>query len=720
MIESLFPKIFSLLSLFFIVVLGIIVIRNGSKLINKLFTLLTLILIIWVFGSFMMFNSTLSSQIIFWDRFVYAGIIFWAAIQYHFSLAVTHFSKVRRNGLYLAYFFSFIFLILSQTDFFVSGIFTYRWGAHMKAQLAHHFFIVIFSLYVAAFFYVLLKQHYKEKNRLEKNRIFVYIIGFSVLDFIGGTAFLPAYSISIYPVFLATPLIFSLIITYSIVYLGLMNIKLILRRYFVYFLSLITFIVPAYISLLYFYTYFPKFLLFQFIIIYILSLLLFSKLKKNYYRLANKYFFSSLYDSNELIYSLNSHLRSSLEIKKIFHSLAGVLIQSFHCKAIAVINYNYKRNSWSVLYNSNFPVMDFKANNFDHEELKTIFIKNTPLSLRGIEKENKFSNINFLTYLKKFKIELVVPVKINKNQLSSLMFFGPKESGESYDKKDLKVLEFIAGEIGVTIENALLYQSVKKFNVKLKSEINKATKKLQEQNEILKKLDKVKDEFVGIVSHQLRSPLTGIRWFTELLIKNKDKNLNSKQLGLLQQVNASNLSLIKLVNDLLDVSHIETGHKFEVVKNNFNLNELLAEVLKENVYLIKSKELKIVNDVPVNFEVYADREKLKQVWQNLITNASKYSPEKSLIRVYLKYRKDKEIFFYVQDTGIGIPRNQQANLFNKFFRATNATLQNTEGTGLGLYIAREIVRAHGGEMAFKSKEKQGSTFYFSLPVSINK
>ncbi len=343
MIESLFPKIFSLLSLFFIVILGVIVIRNGRKLINKLFTLLTLILIIWVFGSFMMFNSTLNSQIIFWDRFVYAGIIFWAAIQYHFSLAVTSFSKARKNGLYIAYFSAFIFLILSQTDYFVSGIFFYPWGAHMKAQLAHHFFIAIFAIYVVVFFYILLKQYFKEKNRLEKNRLLFYIIGFSVLDFIGGTAFLPAYSISIYPVFLATPLIFSIIITYSIVYFGLMNIKLILRRYFVYFITLFSFIIPAYFSLLYFDSYYPKLLVGQFIVIYILSLLFFSRLKKSYYRLANKYFFSSLYDSNELIYSLNSHLRSSLEIKKIFQSLAGVLIQSFHCKAIAAINYNYKK-----------------------------------------------------------------------------------------------------------------------------------------------------------------------------------------------------------------------------------------------------------------------------------------------------------------------------------------------------------------------------------------
>ena len=170
MIESLFPKIFSILSLFFIVALGIVVIRNGWKLINKLFSLLTLILIIWVFGSFMMFNSVTDTQIAFWDRFVYGGIIFWAIIQYHFSLAVTHFNKKRSNFLILGYLVFFFFLLLSRTDYFISGIFRYTWGAHMKALWPHDIFLVIFSLYVALFFYVLLKEYHKEKDDIQKKQ----------------------------------------------------------------------------------------------------------------------------------------------------------------------------------------------------------------------------------------------------------------------------------------------------------------------------------------------------------------------------------------------------------------------------------------------------------------------------------------------------------------------------------------------------------------------
>ncbi len=296
------------------------------------------------------------------------------------------------------------------------------------------------------------------------------------------------------------------------------------------------------------------------------------------------------------------------------------------------------------------------------------------------------------------------------------MFFGPKESGESYNLKDYKVLESVATEIGISLENALLYQSVTKFNIKLKEEISKATKQLQEQNESLKILDKAKTEFVGIASHQLRTPLTGIRWFTELLVKNKDKNLSPKQLDYLDQVNQSNQRMIKLVNDLLDVTHIETGRKFQIIKTEFSFNEIIQEVIKENIALIDSKKLVINNSVPAKLKIFADRDKIKQVWQNLISNATKYTGENTAINLSLQEEKKLGLVFCVQDAGIGIPQEQQSQIFAKFFRASNASLQNSEGTGLGLYIAREIIRAHGGEMWFESKEQNGTSFFFSLPL----
>jgi len=715
MIEHSFTIFFSLFSLFFIIILGLIVIRNGRQLINRLFTLLNLILIIWIFGSLMLLTAQNEVQIIFWDLFIYAGIIFWAAIQYHFSLAVTHFNFKRKIALSIAYLLSFFFLIISRTDFFASGVFYYRYGSHTQAKLGHHLFMIFFAIYVALFFYILLKKYYQEKNKIERSKTFYYILGFSVLNFIGGTAFLPAYSIPIYPIFLASPLIFSLIITYSIVYLGLMNIKLIMRRYSVYLLSFVSLFIPAYLILYYIYLFYFQYFFPIFIAIYISSLISFDPLKKKYYYLANKYFFSSLYDTKNLIYKLNNDLRSSLEIKKIFHSVTKVLTPAFHFKSIAIIKFNERQKEWSLLYNDSFPKLDLKIKHINNNDINKIFSNNQPVNSKTIQENSEVTSM-FKKHLKSLRIELLIPIRINKDKLNYLILFGPKESGDPYHKKDLQILKIVANEIGIAIENALLYQSVKRFNIKLQKEVARATTKLEIQNKTLVKLDEVKDEFISIVSHQLRTPLTGIRWFTEILIKNKDKNLNHKQIEMLQHIGASNMSLIKLVNDLLDVSHIETGHKFIINKNNFLVNELINEVLKENIYLIKKKKLMIDNKIKKDLVIYADRDKIKQVWQNLISNATKYTDDQKTIQIYSRVNNKNQIVFYLKDEGVGIPQKEQAKLFNKFFRANNASLKHAEGTGLGLHIARELIRAHQGEMFFKSKENRGSSFYFSLPI----
>jgi len=231
-----------------------------------------------------------------------------------------------------------------------------------------------------------------------------------------------------------------------------------------------------------------------------------------------------------------------------------------------------------------------------------------------------------------------------------------------------------------------------------------------------KEVNQMKNEFVGLVSHQLRTPLTGIRWFVELLLRNQEGNLLPAQLDFLKQISDSNQRMIGLVNDLLDISHLETGHKFDVVRKNFVFDSLIQEVLRDNIVLITNKNLQIVNEIPKTLLVFADYAKLKQVLQNLVSNATKYTLEKKNIWLSVKTDIEKGLVFTVRDEGIGIPRDQLSRMFEKFFRADNASSQDPNGNGLGLYIARGIVRAHGGDMWVTSEENQGTCFFFSLPI----
>jgi signal transduction histidine kinase len=512
------------------------------------------------------------------------------------------------------------------------------------------------------------------------------------------------------------PASFVLFTFQAIVLYNIMKIKIIMRRSLVYFLVIISILVPAGIWLYLARMIVPNQIILVSLIILALSLTAVSRLKKDYYRFANKYFFSALYDTRELIYTLNSALHASLDTKKICQTVAHILTQAFHPQAIASLTYAFDDEKWRVINNDNFLIKKEDVAQLDPQALAKLFHGNHPLVIKS-KKEQEIKDSIILKYFKKLKVALAIPIKM-KGRLTGILIFADKETKDEYRNDDLKVLTTVGMEISLAMENILLYEKEKRFNYKLRAEITKATRQLQEQNQELQRLDAAKDEFVSIVSHQLRTPLTGIRWFTNLLLGNKKKNLNKEQLDFLEQINTSNKKMIQLVNDLLDVSHIETGYKFKITKEDCLVFPIIQDILKENIMLIKTKGLKIKNHIPKNLKIKADRVKIRQVWQNLLSNATNYSPRGKEITIAVEKEKDGPVFS-VKDEGIGIPKKQQNRLFEKFFRAKNAALQDPNGTGLGLYITRGIIHGHGGDIWFKSAENKGTTFFFSIPNKNN-
>jgi PAS domain S-box-containing protein len=230
-----------------------------------------------------------------------------------------------------------------------------------------------------------------------------------------------------------------------------------------------------------------------------------------------------------------------------------------------------------------------------------------------------------------------------------------------------------------------------------------------------REVDRIKSEFVSVASHQLRTPLTGIKWYTEILLHDKKHKMTAGQKEYLQQIYVSNERLVRLVDDLLDVSHIETGRKYNVVLKPESVCEIMAEVIENQTIFAKKKKMKIKlsDNEKGKLILQVDREKIKQAFGNLISNAIKYSPIGSGLAIACE-RKENEVIFSVKDQGLGIPADQQKRIFEKFFRADNVTTAES-GTGLGLYIAKAIVEGHGGRLWFDSIENKGTTFYVALP-----
>lgn len=239
-----------------------------------------------------------------------------------------------------------------------------------------------------------------------------------------------------------------------------------------------------------------------------------------------------------------------------------------------------------------------------------------------------------------------------------------------------------------------------------------------------KAVDRAKTEFVSLASHQLRTPLSSIGWYTEMLLHGDAGKLNKGQKSYLEEIAHGNARMIELVNALLNASRIELG-TMAVEPTPTNIGELVNDVLRELKPQIEEAQHKLVLHIQSTMPpVSVDPKIMRMVFQNLLTNAVKYTPKKGVITVTLEQQAD-DIHFSVEDTGIGIPRSEQGKIYQKLFRADNARHKNTDGTGLGLYLAKAIVEQSGGRIWFsspggstageESAENPGTTFHITLP-----
>jgi signal transduction histidine kinase len=225
-------------------------------------------------------------------------------------------------------------------------------------------------------------------------------------------------------------------------------------------------------------------------------------------------------------------------------------------------------------------------------------------------------------------------------------------------------------------------------------------------------LEQQKDDFIAIASHELRTPITSIKTYAELLLDSKKAEQDPMTAGLATKLNGQVDRLSVLVRDLLDVTTIKEG-QLKLRQEQFSLNDLVKENSEEQQRVFTSH--KIVNELHAIDPVYADKERIGQVLKNLISNAGKYSPMGERIIISTS-QQDGRVIVKVQDFGVGIPENMRQKIFERFFRLVESEQSGANSLGLGLYIAANIIRTHGGELWVESNKGAGSTFCFALPI----
>lgn len=289
---------------------------------------------------------------------------------------------------------------------------------------------------------------------------------------------------------------------------------------------------------------------------------------------------------------------------------------------------------------------------------------------------------------------LIHPLVVREEAFGAIII-SPRLEEKSLITYQEDLIGRLPGVVSIAIDNALLYDKIQKANIRLKE------------------LDQLKDEFVSLASHELRTPMTAIKSYLWMVL-NKSKNLDPQIRTYLDIASAETEHLIKLVQNMLTISRIE-GKRLELNIEVLNLFEQVKHVY--DTLKIKTAEKHITFTLlpyPEKLMVSGDKDKLSEVFENIIGNAIKYTPEKGSISVYFTLEKNK-IAVRVSDTGPGITKENLTKLFQKFGRLEDAKQSRTSGTGLGLYISKQIVDLHKGSIKVESEVGKGTTFTVYLP-----
>lgn len=573
--------------------------------------------------------------------------------------------------------------------------------------------------------YDLIKAYIKSRDSLQKTRVKLMLAGLTiaficiavpnlVLENIlpeKSALLIFAYNGSYIGIFA-----FLTLSTYAIVKHGLFDIKLAAVRGVVYGGVLVT------LSLIYYAAaYLASFLIIgnhmttdisisPFNMLLALALaFLFQPIKRFFDKVTNDIFYRNAYSSETFFAELGTILTSTTDLRGLLESTSQEIAQALKAEQVffrlTYTNGTEHHIAAGTRHHSNIAAYDVHMlNNYVHAMDNEVLV--------GDLMSERDENVRRM--LRSHKIALVVPLAIGKERIGYLLL-GDHRSG-SYTKRDIKTLTAMRNELVIAIQNALSLHEVKELNATLQQRIDVATKELRSSNAQLKHLDEVKDEFMSMASHQLRTPLTSIKGYLSMVIDGDVGKVTPQQEKLLQEAFHSSERMVHLIADFLNVSRLQTG-KFVVEKAEMDINELVRGEVEELKVMATGRNMKLHFDAPTGpLYVHADAGKLREVIMNFVDNAIYYSKTESTIDIKLADDADS-ITFTVVDAGIGVPKEEQSRLFGKFFRATNARKQRPDGTGVGLYLARKVIAAHHGSIIFASQEGKGSTFGFRLPRS---
>ncbi len=722
-------KLLVLISAIISFVLSWIVFQQGKK--NKTnisFALFTFFIGLWAFCFYFYFHPVFFSQLV-WIKLVYLISIFMIPPALYFILC---FPMRRMKSL-----FPFVMLytacslpliwLLFFTDHWVEEVIVYPWGPQTVTGSGYVFYFIFVGA-VALFGFYNLTKNYLAARGILKAQLKFFLLGvffFGVPTIIVDIVLPLVSGNSRY--FWLSP-VFALAVpgatTYAITRYRLMDVRIAIGKGLVYIFTLAALVALIFLSI-FLSTKLPTPVSTNVVLVLamIVGILLFQPIFRFYEKFAAKYFYYVFYSYQTVLTDLGKGLTRFLDLNQLSSLIVNTLMNTMKLDRTVVLlrepgdgEYRIQKNIGFREENGISLVKDNFLTIWLERTQKPLVYEELSLIVRDTTKEEEKERLGILqSNMKRIEAALCLPLFI-EDKIIGMIVLGNKLSGDPYSEQDIELLTNLANQASVSFQNARLYSEIKGFSEKLEREVEKRTKELQEAYEDLKKLDKAKSEFISIASHQLRTPLTAVKGYISMMQEGTYGKMPEKMEKPLDNIYVSNERLIKLVNDLLNVSRIEAG-RMEMKLEKVSLEEMIVSVIEELSNVAKEKDvyLKWEKSKETLPKISLDRDKIRQVVMNVIDNAIRYT-EKGGVTIKAK-ESDGKIQILVSDTGVGLTKSELSKMFESFSRGAAGTRLYTEGVGLGLYVARRFVEVHDGKIWAESKGKgKGSIFYIELPI----
>lgn len=687
---------------------GITLVRNPGSRLNRLFAYFVSGMAVWNFGVFMLRRSPDIPTATFWEFVIHAGVVFLPAFYYHFVLIFLESTTQHRPSLVVVYLLAIFFGVvnLSASPLFMRGVKWTYWGWAPETGPLYAPFFLYFNFFLIYGLSHLVRAYKDADSSFRRNRATLILLG-TLVSLAGGVIdfarfilarFVPAADL-VYPMGIPANMVFALMLGTSIVRYRLFDVNVAVKKGAIYLVlwGVVTSVLVMAEQWADWEQVNPLFVVLP--LGFVMTLLVSpigQRIEENLERLM----FSKRRGCYETLLDLSKRMSTILDFGRLMETLVHGLGRGVPVTHCALMIYDASRSAFAVYR---------EEKNVGEGVGVTVIPVHSPIvqwlnqTGRLLVKEEVKLNPEIAEYfetaegeLEQIRASLIVPLKI-ENKLTGILLVGEKLSGEIFDGQELEVLSVLANQVAISLENARLYEELSSSNAQLMQ------------------ASRLKSQFLASMSHELRTPLNSIIGFSKVLLNRLDGDLTERQEAYIRSVHNSGTHLLTLINGILDFSRIEAG-KLEMVSEELDLHELIDECIESSMPLARGKQVKLEKNVPLELpRLSADRTKVKQILLNLLSNALKFTTQGRVLVGAVAEPDAMRIS--VADTGIGIRQEDLTRLFEAFQQLDNPVARGAGGTGLGLAISKKFVELHGGRIWAESRENQGSTFHFTLPLN---